>query len=122
MRLFMLIRKSLLTPSKTISGDIKQLISQGRLYYNQKPADFEKALPYFQEVVKLNPKAFEAYWYIGQCYRCLPKLPKHNELALEAFLQSAKINPNYFDAHNGTGYVYYAQGKYPEAVAAFNRA
>lgn len=73
---------------KSLLGDIKQLRSQAKGYYEQKPGDYEKALACFQEVVKQNPKDFEAYWYIGQCFRNLPKLPKHQEQALKAFVQS----------------------------------
>ncbi len=80
--------------------------------------DYKKALTYFEEAVKKNPRYVEAYFYIGLCNSKL----EHYVEAIDAFNQAIRIKPDYAEAHNNLGLAYVKLGRYTEAIAAYKQA
>ena len=80
--------------------------------------EYEKALPYFKEVVKKNPSHAEAYSYIGLC--CI-KLGKYQE-AIESNKRAILIKPDYAYAFASLGLCYGLLGKNQEAVEVLRQA
>ena len=68
--------------------------------------DYEKALPYFKEAVKKNPRYAEAYFCIGYCYG---ELGRYTE-AMKAYKQAIRIKPDDAEAHFGLGLIYLMLG------------
>jgi len=80
--------------------------------------DYEKALPYFEEATKKNPRYAEAYSLVGYCYA---ELGRHAE-AIEAYKQVIRINPDDAEAHRNLGVTYGKLGRYTEAIEAYKQA
>jgi hypothetical protein len=80
--------------------------------------DYKKALSYFEEAIKKNPRYAEAYFQSGYCYGELGRYPE----AIEAFKQAIRIKPNYAEAHNELGISYGKLGRWTEAIEAFKQA
>ena len=70
--------------------------------YFQKGADrikanrADKAIPYLKEAVKISPRYWQAWFYLGTCYRLQEKW----EAAVEAFRRVVSIKDDQADAHN----------------------
>ena len=56
----------------------------------------EKAIPYLKEAVKIAPRYWQAWFYLGTCYRLIDKW----EAAVEAFRKVVSIKDSQADAHN----------------------
>lgn len=80
--------------------------------------DYEKALTYFKEAIKKDPRDYEAYSKIGYCN---VKLKRYIE-AVEAFKQSIQMNPNFAEAYRGLGSAYWMFNRYHEAAEFFKKA
>jgi len=80
--------------------------------------DYEKALPYFVETVKKNPKHSEAYFQIGYC---LARLGHYKE-AIEPYKQAIYINPKDADIQNNLCVAYGRMGRYGEAIESCKKA
>ena len=80
--------------------------------------DYKKALFYFEEAIKKNPRYAEAYFLIGYCNG---QLGRYQE-AIAAFEQAIRIKPDYAEAHCNLGVVYLELGRYQEAIEASKRA
>jgi tetratricopeptide (TPR) repeat protein len=80
--------------------------------------DYEKALPYFEKVVKKDPGYAEAYFNIGYCNA---ELGRHTE-AIEAFEEAIRIKPDLAEAHYNLGVVYGRLGRHRGAIEAFELA
>jgi tetratricopeptide (TPR) repeat protein len=80
--------------------------------------DYEKALPYFKEAVKKNPRWADAYILIGYCNG---QLGRYTE-AIEAEKEAIRIGPDYALAHYNLGVTYYQLGRYTEAISAYKQA
>jgi tetratricopeptide (TPR) repeat protein len=94
----------------------KQLYAMGRVYLWTE--DYEKALPYFAEVVKKNPNYADAYFQIGYC---LGKLGRYSE-AIEPYRQAIRIKPGDIDTLNNLCVAYGILGRYDEAIEVCKEA
>jgi len=56
----------------------------------------ENAIPYLKEAVKIAPRYWQAWFYLGTCYRLADKW----EAAVEAFRRVVSIKESQADAHN----------------------
>ncbi len=79
--------------------------------------DYEKALPYFEKVVKKDPSYAEAYYHIGYCNG---KLGRYTQ-EIEAYKHAIRIKPDYSDARLNLGVVYYKFGRHMEAIEALKQ-
>ena len=114
--------------------------------------DYKKALSYFEEAIKKNPRHAEAYFQIGYCNGKLGRYPEaiaackqairikpddaeaHYNLGwvygklrryteeIEAYKQAIRIKPDYAEAHGGLGVAYVSLGRIHEAIEAFKQA
>ena len=127
-----------------------QFYSAGRSYLGV--GDYEKALPYFAEAIKINPNSAEAYFQIGYCLAKLGRYPEAiepyrranlikpddidtlNNLcvayglvgryqeAIETCEQAIRIKADLPEAHNNLGWTYHKLGRYPEAIESCRQA
>ncbi len=77
--------------------------------------DYKKALRYFEEAVKKNPRYVEAYFYIGLCNS---KLEYYME-AVDAFNQAIGLKPEYAEARYNLGLTYLIIGNKGSALAQY---
>lgn len=79
-----------------------------QLYKN---GNFDKAISSFKKAVKVDPRDFQGWTYLGLTYL------KQNEIkaAIKALKTAAQLNPNETTVHIGLGYAYLAQNKLTEA-------
>jgi len=80
--------------------------------------DYEKALLYFVESVKNNPRSAETYFQIGYCKG---KLGHYSE-AIEPYKQAIRIKPDDMDTFNNLCVAYGMAGHYDEAIEFCRRA
>ncbi|MDM7923056.1 MAG: tetratricopeptide repeat protein [Pyrinomonadaceae bacterium] len=80
--------------------------------------DYERALPYFERAVEMDPTYAEAWYQAGYCYGVLGK---HND-ALRASRQAAKLRPDWAETHINIGASSYATNDFKGAVEAYKQA
>jgi len=80
--------------------------------------EYEKALPYFLEVVRHDPGQYLGWFMVGHCYI---NLGKYNEAAA-AFLESIKIKPDFVDGYCSLGAALGLMGRHRAALDAFTTA
>ena len=78
----------------------------------------ETAIKYYEETVRLNPNAAEAYNNLGNCYF---RQGSH-EKAIENYQKAAENNPGHVECHHNSGVVYQKLGKIKEAEKEFTTA
>lgn len=78
----------------------------------------QKALPYADRQIELNPDNPSDYWNRGVIYRRLGLLDK----AMADAEQALKLNKNYFLGLNLKGKLLFYQGKYAQALFYFKKA
>jgi Flp pilus assembly protein TadD len=81
-------------------------------------ADYEKALYYFEQAIKKNPRYAEAHYNLGWVYG---NLGRYTE-AIEAFKQSIRIKPDFAEAYKNLGVAYGKLGRYTEEIEAYKKA
>ena len=92
--------------------------------YFQKGADrvkanrAEKAIPYLKEAVRIAPRYWQAWFYLGTCYR----LQQRWEASVEAFRKVVTLKDDQADAHNELSVVLGQMGRREEAVIHARRA
>jgi tetratricopeptide (TPR) repeat protein len=94
----------------------EQLYSAGRSLLEE--GEYEKALPYFVEAIKINPNYAEAYFQIGYC---LAKLGRYPE-AIEPYREAIRIKPEDVDTLNNLCVAYGILGHYQEAIEFCKKA
>jgi len=72
----------------------------------------EKAIPYLKEAVKIAPRYWQAWFYLGTCYRLVDKW----EAAVEAFRRVVSIKESQADAHNELSVALGQLGRREEAL------
>jgi len=80
-------------------------------------ADYEKALSYFEQAIKKNPRYAEAYFQTGYCNGQIGRYQQE----IEAYKQAISIKPDFAEAHYNLGLAYEKLGRYTEAIAAFKQ-
>jgi tetratricopeptide (TPR) repeat protein len=94
----------------------EKLYSLGQRYLEG--GDYERALPYFLQAIKTNPKYAEAYFQIGYC---LAKLGRYPE-AIEPYREAIRIKPDDVDILNNLCVAYGIVGRYPIAIEFCKKA
>jgi len=79
--------------------------------------DFDNAIKYYKEAIKINPSSFESYNDMGYCYYQM----ENDVKALECFKQSYEINPNSMVLRN-MGNCYKNLGEFEQADDCYNNA
>jgi hypothetical protein len=91
----------------------EKLYAEGLPYYWK--GDYERALPYFKEAVKKNPRDSMAHFQIGYCYA---ELGRYAE-ALEAYQRAIQIKPDFVLAHFYRGLLYLEEGDKNHAMEEY---
>ena len=92
--------------------------------YFQKGADrikanrSQKAIPYLKEAVKIAPRYWQAWFYLGTCYR----LDERWEASVEAFRKVVAIKEDQADAHNELSVALGQTGRREDALHHARRA
>lgn len=94
----------------------KQLLSNGVELFNKN--SLSKAMKLFEEVIDINPKASDAYFYMGNIFHIKGQLGK----AVKAFNKVLEINPSHTDASISLSVILNDIGKYEEAKSIFENA
>ncbi len=111
------------TVSNHSADTLKSKRAAAERFYSQGVAqlsrdDYERALPFFERAVELDPGYTEAWYQAGFCYGVLGR----HEDALRASNQAAKLRPDWAETHVNIGASNYALGRYKEAVASYREA
>lgn len=80
--------------------------------------DFSKALPYFEQAVKSDPKYAEAWYQVGFSYGMLG----NHEKALEASKTAARLRPGWAETWINIGASSFALKDFEEAAKAYKTA
>lgn len=99
---------------ETDPDDTTGLFALGILF--MKKGDFERALPVFKEVSKLNEDHFEAKINTGLCLR---KLKRYDD-AIEWTMRAKKQNPESIEALSNLAHCYYETKEFGLALQVFN--
>ena len=113
----------------TANADAYQLYLKGRYYWNKRtPADFRKAIPFFQQAIEKDPNYALAYSGLADTYALLaaytgepPKelMPKAKEAALKALALDDKLG----EAHASLGQIVeYYEYDFVTAEKEYHRA
>ena len=80
--------------------------------------DYKKALSYFEEAIKKNPRYAEAYFQTGYCNGQLGRYQQ----AIEAYKQASRIKLDWAEAYYNLGVAYGKLGRYTEEIEACKQA
>lgn len=94
----------------------------GNLYYNHgtdllNNRDYNKAIPYFLESIRIDPNFAPAYVNLGNAYLAL-RLPKAPDLYKEAI----RLKPDFALAHYNLGNYYENIGAFDLAIVSYKEA
>jgi len=111
------------TVSNLTAESLKNKRAAAERFYSQGVAqlsrdDFERALPYFERAVEMDPNYAEAWYQAGFCYGILGR---HSD-ALRASRQAAKLRPEWAETYVNIGVSSFALGQYEDAVGAYRQA
>ena len=94
-------------------NNLELLNSLGQLYI--KASDDEKALPFYEKIIKLNPVNVDAYNNMGGIYR---RLKRYDE-SIAILNKALGFNKNISDVKYNLGFTYKLMGKNDEACDCF---
>lgn len=94
-------------------NNLELLNSLGQLYI--KASDDEKALPFYEKIIKLNPVNVDAYNNMGGIYRRL----KRYEESIAILNKALSFNKNNSEVKYNLGFTYKLMGKNDEACDCF---
>ena len=84
----------------------------------RKAKKYEIAIQFFQEAVKLDPKAEKYYYDMGLCYRSLGDMDKSSE----ALQKATQIKPDYVDAYKVLARISESKKDYLQATNYYKKA
>lgn len=99
-----------------VSQTPQQFIDRGNQLRQEGKID--AAIASFQRAIADDPKAHEAYHFLGETLAQKDNL----EAAAEAYHKAIEIDPNYFWSYHCLGQVFCWQGKYEAAIEASSKA
>ena len=94
-------------------NNLELLNSLGQLYI--KASDDEKALPFYEQIIKLNPVNVDAYNNMGGIYR---RLKRYDE-SIAILNKALSFNKNNSEVKYNLGFTYKLMGKNDEACDCF---
>jgi tetratricopeptide (TPR) repeat protein/transglutaminase-like putative cysteine protease len=107
--------RSLVAPAGSSETDAKEL--NNRAYALEQANNCEAAAPLFQQALKADPKAANAWTNLGMCYITL----REPEKAVDALRRQVELNPYDEYAYYHLGRAYVALHRYADAETAFNK-
>ena len=83
----------------------------------EKQKEYNKAIEYYNEAIRLMPNHAVIYSNRGLIYNHKGAFDK----AIDDFNQAIELNPNFADAYNNRGVAYGNKGEHDKAIANFNK-
>ncbi len=80
--------------------------------------DDNKAISYLNQVIRMNPKSYKAYYNLG----CIALKKKDYKLAIQNFKLSSQINRNFAYSYYNLGFSYMQLEDYDSAKKNFIKA
>jgi tetratricopeptide (TPR) repeat protein len=84
----------------------------------RKAKKYDVAIQFFQEAIKINPKAEKYHYDLGQCYRATGDMDK----ALESFNKAVQIKPDYVEGYKTLARISYLKKEYAQAADYYKKA
>lgn len=84
----------------------------------RKAKKYDVAIQFFQEAIKINPKAEKYYYDLGMCHRALGDMDK----ALEAFGKAVQIKPDYVDGYKILARISESKKEFAQAADYYKKA
>ena len=113
--LFVIFTLLYITDSLGQGNDLDKYIQGDKA---RKAKKYDIAVQFFQEAIKINPKAEKYYYDLGLCYRALGDMDK----ALEAFSKTVQIKPDYVDGYKVLARISDAKKEYAQAADYYKKA
>jgi len=114
-----MFRRSIIIYESILKKDqqcIPALLNLGGLYFRK--GMFEKAIPYYERVVRLNPKHYQGHYWLAMCYRKL----KRYYAAINTLEEIIEYLPTFKDALNLIGECYEKIGEGAKAEHYYLKA
>lgn len=93
-----------------------QLVSKGKELFQKNV--LKHAQTAFEEVIEINPKNIDAYFYMGNIFHIKGQLGK----AIKAFNKVLELDPNHTDASISLSVILNDIGRYEQAKEVFDKA
>ena len=81
-----------------------------------KKRDYDSAIKFFSEAIRISPKGAEAYHCRGTCYQC----KKDSDKALADFNEALRLDSASAKAYSSRAELYHAKREYDKAIADFS--
>ncbi len=114
-----LLEKSVKVYKDLLKGDpnsIAVLLNLGGLYYRR--GLFEKAIPHYERVIRLNPKHYLGHYWLAMCYRKMQRF----YAAINTLEEIIEFLPTFKDALNLMGECYERIGEGAKAEHYYLKA
>ena len=98
------------------TGSADDLFASGLTLFRSK--SYDRALPYFLDTVKQDPRHYLAWFLAGHCYI---NMDRYKEAAA-AFMESVQVKPDFVDGYCSLGAALGLMGRHDLALEAFNMA
>jgi len=108
--IFLFILPLLIPSTETLGNSQSEQILKGR--ENLELGNFDEAIRCLKKAIEINPRAFDAYYYLGLAYGRIGNLQE----ALISFTNAININPKYIEAYIKRAEVQIGLGSYREAI------
>lgn len=95
---------------------IKKSFDDAYFYYQA--GEYQQALEYYANIVKIDPGFAETYYHIADCYRQLDQIPE----AFRAAEKAAELAPDNYDYSTMAGSLAAADENYTKALVYFDKA
>ena len=105
-----------INPPQNNLDKIRQLAIEADRYLEEQ--NYEEAIKYYDEIIRLDPENEAAYNNRGLAYTNLKNYAK----AIIDLNKAIDLDPNYKYAHNNRGFLYNSLRRYDEAIIDLNKA
>lgn len=92
--------------------------NRGNVYLDEVPPDPDRAIPNYEEALRIDPKLAQAHSNLGNALKLKGDLAG----ALNSYEAAIAIDPNFANPHNGRGNVFYDKGDMANAIASYTEA
>jgi hypothetical protein len=94
----------------------KTMYQQGMALMQNK--EYSQASEFFEPITQLNPKSFDAWFYMGNT----SGFRKHYSHSIDCYDKAVAINPNHAICQYNLGRAWYSQRNYKKAITCFQKA
>ena len=107
------IQKDLMPESSIVDAELNYKLGNKHI----ENGEFDKAIPYFNKAIELNPRHAEAYRHRAYSFSQKGEYDK----AIEDLGKAIELNPDCAEEYGNRGIVYFQKGEYEKAFADFTK-